>query len=100
MAVQLATPVPISIAKALSVACVGGNGEPAHSAGSQAHGNCTAFGPSNAFEVGKVGGSSQIRFDQSQEEVLGSWSLVVCHQKKKPLGNLSSWTDNALMDGE
>ena len=43
MAVRLATPVPISIAKALSVAGVGGNGEPAHSAGSQAHGNCTAL---------------------------------------------------------
>ena len=29
------------------------------------------FGASNAFEVGKVGGSSQIRFDQSQERSLG-----------------------------
>ena len=38
------------------------------------------------LKSGKLVGLRKSDLIKVKKEVLGSWSLVVCHQKKKPLG--------------
>ena len=80
----LATPVPISIAKALPVADVGGYGKSAYAAGSQAHGNRVTFGVSDVLETGKADERTQTRLDRGQGRCFGQLEFDRLSARKKP----------------
>ena len=80
----LAAPVPISLAKALSAASMGGYGERAHTAGSQACGACPLSGVTDVFETGQTGTTPQNGIDWSEERCLGQLELDRVSGRKEP----------------
>ena len=82
--VGMPAPVPISIEKALHTACVGGDGEPAHTTGAQACGSRTTSGFAVLLQTGGAGESSQTRLDRCEERSLGQLEFNNVSVTKKP----------------
>ena len=92
----LAAPVPISLAKALSAASMGGYGERAHTAGSQACGACPLSGATDVFKTGQTGTTPQNRLDWSEERCLGQLELDRVSGRKEPPDKTGAWDDERL----
>ena len=99
MSARLAAPVPISLAKALSAASIGGYGERAHTEGVQAYGGCPPSRVAEVFETGRTGATPQSGLDWCEERSLGQLEIDRVSARKKPPDKKSgAWDDSVLLE--